>query len=306
MINVAISAIWYPMTIASYYLAALRRRSDVNVTIVGPSTGAWIPWVKRAGDPGMTLPDKYVITPDLSLPMGKNMPIGMVESRLDTQPDLWLQIHAGYWLIGKPKHGVNVIVGTDPHVLAGEYALPRQQADRFYSMQAHYMKPGDHYLPYAFDPVWHQPEPETERTHDVTLLGLHYENRTKLVARLRQSGVNVLFDLGLAYDEARHAYAGGPIGLNWSSLDDLTARVFELLGMHRLAIVNHVPDLPKFFADGVDLVTFRTLDEAADKVLYYLTHPAEGQKIADIGHRTVQEHTWDARIDQVLRDAGLV
>jgi spore maturation protein CgeB len=166
-------------------------------------------------------------------------------------------------------------------------------------MQACYALPWDEYLPYAYDEVFHAPE-EQERLFDVCLLGLHYPNRNLLVDRLRQNGVKVYYDLGPCFDEARTIYNQAPIGLNWSSKDDLTARVFELLGMKRLAVVNEVPDLGKFFQNGKDLITFNSVEEATEKILYYLSNEDELQALADQGHKTVKPHTWDTRISQIL------
>lgn len=282
------------MAIASYIYQALARRDDVDLFTVGPYHGRNIPW-----GGGMQLPAKYDNKPDMVLPNQPKMPISFVEARLPVQPDLWIQVDAGFSLFGRPKHGEVIVIGTDPHVL--NYDQQRKDADRFYCMQTPYMKAGDLYLPYAHDPHrWHYPEPDVEPQYDAALIGLHYENRNALVTELRKYGLKVLYDLGPCFDEARLAYASAPIGLNWSSRQDLTARVFELLGMARLAVVNDVPDLGRFFKDGQDLVTFKTLSEAVEKVLYYVERPEERQVIADQGHHTVQPHTWDNRIRRLL------
>lgn len=297
MIRVCLSFIHYPMAIARYFESALRRRSDVELFTVGPYSGTWIPW---AG--GMQLPAKYAKAPDLPLPSPQNnqlapLPITYIESQLPWSPDLWLQIDAGWYLRERPNHGKNVIVGTDPHVL--NYDAQRWMSDEFYCMQTPYMKGGDKYLPYAFDPVWHSPE-EQPQNYDVALIGLHYPQRDQLVNTLRDRGVSVYYDLGPSFDEARALYNQAMIGLNWSSRQDLTARVFELLGMGRLAVVNRVPDLGNFFEDGKDLIGFDSLDEAVEKVLYYRDNPEEARAIADEGHCKVQPHTWDARIEEIL------
>jgi spore maturation protein CgeB len=74
--------------------------------------------------------------------------------------------------------------------------------------------------------------------------------------------------------------------------------------MRRLAVVNNVPDLPKFFRDGVDLVTFSSLEEAVEKILHYLANEEQLKTIAEQGHKTVKPHTWDARIEQILEEDG--
>lgn len=293
--RVVLTGLFYPMAILRYFEAALKRREDVELFTVGPYTGQWIPW-----DGGMNLPQKYAGTPSLPLPRVQNfVPVGYVENQLPWEPDLWLQIDAGFFLQGKPTHGKNVIVGTDPHVL--NYDRRRELADTFYCMQTPYMKAGDEYLPYAYDPVWHRPE-EQPRNYDVCLIGLHYEQRNRLVNELKSKGINVYYDLGPSFDEARALYNQAPVGLNWSSLQDLTARVFELLAMRRLAVVNRVPDLQRFFTPESDLLVFDTHDEAVNKVLSILDSPEAMEQIAAQGHETVQPHTWDSRIEVILNE----
>lgn len=295
--KIVLTGMFFPLAMLKYFEAALRRREDVELFTGGPYTGSWIPW-----NGGMQLPTKYAIQPDLPIMAGNGgpfpaLPISYVEAQLPWVPDLWLQIDGGYHLQGKPAKGKNVIVATDPHVL--NYDQQRQLADTFYCMQTPYMKPGDEYLAYAYDPIWHACE-DQPRNHDVCLLGLHYQNRNALVEQLRARGVDVHYDLGPCFDEARTFYNQAPIGLNWSSLQDLTARVFELLGMRRLAVVNRVPDLDRFFVDGADLLAFDTLEEAVEKVLYALAHPDETEAIANQGHKTVRPHSWDARVTEIL------
>ena len=299
-VRVCLSGIFYPLAMLSYFRAALLRRPDVELLTVGPYTGCWIPW---AG--GMNLPQKYAVRPDMPLPNAatfRSLPMAFVEAKLVGSgfvPDLWLQVDAGFHLAGKPQRGKNVIVATDPHCL--NYDRQRLLADTFYCMQRAYAKPGDEYLPYAYDPIWHAPE-EQPRRYDACLIGLHYTQRDKLVRRLRGRGVDIYYDLGPVYDEARALYNQAPIGLNWSSLLDLNARCFELLGMSRLAVVNSVPDLASFFTDGKDLVVFESTEDAVEKVVYYLEHKDEAAAIATQGHRTVQPHTWDARVARILED----
>ena len=293
--KIVLSGIFYPMAILRYFEAALGRRDDIELFTVGPFTGTWIPWAN-----GMHLPIKYAKQPDLVLPKMQNyVPIGFVESKLPWQPDLWLQIDAGFHFHGKPAKGKNVIVGTDPHVL--NYDQQRTFADTFYCMQTPYQKDGDSYLPYAYDPIWHAPEEQPQK-NDVCLIGLHYDQRNKLVDRLRANGLSVYYDLGPCFDEARALYNQAPIGLNWSSLEDLTARVFELLGMKRLAVVNRVPDLDLFFDDENDLLIFDTLDDAVDIVVWHNENRLRAEQIAEQGHEAVKPHTWDARIETILNE----
>lgn len=292
--RVILSGIFYPMAILRYFEAALKRRPNVELFTVGPYTGMNIPW-----NGGIDLSPKYAKSPDLALHQGagNRVDIRFIENQVPFAPDLWIQIDAGFHFIGKPRSGKNVIVGTDPHCL--NYDYQRTVADTFYCMQTPYMKSGDEYLPYAYDPIWHAPE-EQERRYDVVLCGLHYDNRNRLVDALKRFSINVYYDLGPVFDEARALYNQAPIGINWSSLQDLTARVFELTAMGRLAVVNRVPDLGKFFVADKDLIVFDSLTDAVDKIVYYLAHPEETESIAQQGRKTVMPHSWDTRIETIL------
>jgi len=292
MKKVVLSGIFYPMAILRYFEGALKRRNDIELFTVGPYTGMNIPW-----NGGMDLLPKYAKPPDLPLQMTQAVPIRFIENQVPFEPDAWIQIDAGFHMTDRPRNGKNIIVGTDPHCL--NYDYQRKVSDTFYCMQTPYMQDGDNHLPYAYDPVWHASE-EQPRNYDVVLCGLHYDNRNQLVDALRGRGVNVYYDLGPVFDEARALYNQAPIGFNWSSLQDLTARVFELTAMRRLAVVNRVPDLAIFFEDGKDLVVFDNLTDAVDKITYYLANEDEAEKIAAQGRKTVIPHSWDARIDTIL------
>lgn len=297
--KVVLSGLFYSMAILRYFEAALRRRDDVELYTVGLDKGYWVPW--KGGMVSKT--ETKILPVDLPLSNGSHInpfiPISYVENRLPFKPDLWLQIDAGFYFEGRPQSGKNFIVGTDPHVL--NYDRQRTYADKFFNMQKCYAKSGDEYLPYAFDPIWHAKEENVEQAFDVCFLGLAYPQRVSVINALKQKGVSVYNDLGPIYGEARHLYNQAPVSFNWSSLLDLNARAFELLGMGRLQVINRVPELKDFFEDGKDLVVFENnLPECVEKIQYYLAHKEEAQRIADQGHKTVQPHTWDARVEQLL------
>lgn len=299
--RVVLSFIHYPMAIGRYFEAALRRHPDVELFTIGPYSGAWIPW-----GGGMNLPQKYATPPDLPLPLGDGIPIipiTWVEQQLPWQPDVWLQVDAGFYFRGRPHHGANFIVGTDPHCL--DYDQQRTVADKFFCMQDCYKKPGDEYLPYAYDPIWHAPEDQAIE-YDACLIGLHYENRDALVRELRRRGLEVYYDLGPAFDEARELYNRSAFALSWSSRDDLIARVFEGLAMGNIVVCNRVPDLDRFFVEDRDLIAFSNLGEAVEKIMYYNSpdNMDRGFEIAKQGRQTVAPHTWDARIEQILEAYG--
>ncbi len=302
--KVVLTSTFYPMSISRFFERALRRRDDIELLTAGPYTGTWIPW-----SGGMHLPSEHAIAPDI--PLAQNaiqtgerglIPFSMIEAQLPEawQPDIWLQVNAGFFLGGKPKHGQHIGVGTDPHVFS--YDEHRATADIFYSMQKCYAQLGDKYLPYAYDPMLHFPE-ERERKFDACLIGLPYGERIQLIDALRERGLNIYADLGPVFDEYRRLYCSAPVALSWSSKDDLIARVFEGLAMGRAVVCNRVPDLELFFEPGKDLYAFDTMDEAVEGATNLIAEPTAARLFASCGMAAVAPHTYDVRVQQIL-DGG--
>jgi spore maturation protein CgeB len=172
-------------------------------------------------------------------------------------------------------------------------------------MQTPYMKNGDIYLPYAYDPTVHYPD-ESATIFDVCMVGLHYELRNQLVNRLRNEKLRVYYGIGPIFDEYRIKYNTSTVGINWSSKLDMNARVWELAAMGIPAVQNTVPDMKTFFVPNDHYLEFTDVDSAVSQVMWALANPSEAQEMADAAYRKVQPHTWDARIAQILDRVGLI
>lgn len=293
--HVVVSAIWYPVAIARYILAALNDMDGVEVTTVGVATGTYIPW-----GGGMRLPESYVYNPDIVVgKLGNHfVPISMVEARLPKPADVWLQVDAGFYLQGRPRAGRNVVIGTDPHAL--NYDRQRVYADDFYCMQTPYMKHGDKYLPYAYDEQWHAPlERNGEFGIDVAMVGVVYPNRQQFIRQL--SGLRIHAGCGNAYGDARHIYENSAVSFNLSSALDLTARVFELAAMGVPFAANDVPDMKLLFGDEV--LSFAGTMDGARLVRELVNNADMRMEVAKRARRAVQGHTWGARVAQIM-DGG--
>lgn len=302
-LKIAFISIFYPLFMGRYMLEALLRRKDCEVWTAGPYTGRWIPWGS-----GMNLPQNYIYQPDFPLPFGQGQPLvsyKMLEAKLPFEPDIWINVSSTLVTYGKPTKGLYAVIAADPHVL--DYDQERAKADLFFNMQKPYMKAGDRWLPYGYDPVWHAQTtiPWGDRRHDAALLGLKYANRNNLVARLRAKGYDVAYDLGPCYEDAREIYHSTRVGLNWSSLKDTTARVFEIMAFGIAPVINRVPDLFEIFTEGQDFLGFDNLDEAVTQVGWCLENPEAANALGEQARLSVEPHSWDARMQSVLEEAGL-
>lgn len=303
-VQMVLSAIWYPLSMASYILRGFKRLENVEIFTVGAFTGDYIPW-----NGGMRLPQKYIIPPDLPLPastINQRVPYALVAQHISFEPQLWLQVDAGFHFADKPKATVVAHVMTDSHCLTPWYQHAKAYSDVVFNMQKFYMQSGEFYLPYAYDEKLFYPMPEVEKIYDACLIGLHYPQRDALVQRLRGRGLNVYYSIGEVYDEYRLKYNQSKVALNWSSLQDLNARTFEALGLGVALVSNRVPDLPNFFVEGEHYLGFDNLDEAEEQVMKLINNDELREDIATAGHRKVKAHTWKHRAEQILETCKLI
>lgn len=323
-IKVLLLYIVYPFAIGSYFKKALEHRDDVDLRVAGPYTSNWMPWLG-----GMTVPMKYAVPPHVPLPFPpdiREVNYESVKAQLgDWIPDIIINVDANLHWKYRPSDGYVVTVGTDPHVLNDFYDVPRAYSDKFFNMQLCYSKGRDFYLPYAYsqydhypidgtigtppnDKDWKNPPESVEYVQkdvDAVLIGMPYENRVQWVNELRKRGVSLIFENGPIFDEARALYNRGRIGLNWSSMNDLNARCFELPAMKLYPVVNNVPDLflhEYFHSHAI----FSNMNEAIEKVVWAKEHPEDTQRNAVAAYELIQGQTHDARVQTILEESGFV
>lgn len=313
----------YPFTIANYYRRALERRGDVELFTCGEFFGQWIPW-----NGGLEIPMKYFNKVDMPLARGiDRLPWNLISSQFGMPKfDLVINVDAGFHLSTKPDEPY-VVVGTDPHVLQDWYDDVRPKADIFYSMQTSYMREGDKFLNYAFDPFVHYPttppyvvqrfdsnenayyeKQNITKEYDCSIIGLHYPHRDEWVSRLRAKGVTVNYRIGDIFDEYREENNKAWIGLNWSSLEDVTARVFEICAMKLVPVLNRLPGLDLLgFEEDRHYLGFSNMDEAIEKVLWAKNNREFAEQIALNAYQFVhqKDYTYDANIRKIFKDVGL-
>lgn len=316
-IKVLLTYTVYPLAMGTYFKKALQNREDVDLRVAGVYTGSWIPWMG-----GMSLPEKYAIPPDVALPLT----LGTTEYNYELvkvmlggwTPDLIIQCDSWFHAKHRPTDGYVATVAIDPHAIPVDfYDVPRKYSDKFFNMQKVYSQPGDIYLPYAYSKYDFYPENDRfdslsstgfspiEKDLDAVLVGMPYEQRVQWINELKRHGVKAHMENGPVFDEARALYNRARIGLNWSSLDDLNCRAFELPAMMLYPVMNWVTDLGDFdFSNHIGI--FRDLGSAVDEVLWAMEHPEEASEQARLAYYDVLPHTYDARVETILKESGFI
>jgi spore maturation protein CgeB len=79
-------------------------------------------------------------------------------------------------------------------------------------------------------------------------------------------------------------------------------RLFEATGVGSLLVTDMKDNLNDIFAVGREVVAYRSAEECAGLIRYYLEHEEERQAIARAGQqRTLREHTYRHRMEQLAR-----
>jgi len=171
--------------------------------------------------------------------------------------------------------------------------------------------------PAAFWPPAGDPEifhPVTgPRRHDVCFVGANYGVRSEVVRAIHRRGVEVVCyghgwpngriatqDVPALFAASRIVLGVGTIG-HCTDFFSLKMRDFEGPMSGSLYLTHNNPDLHALYRVGQEIVTYSSPEECADRVVYYLSHESQAERIAGAGcERARREHTWENRLRQLL------
>lgn len=164
------------------------------------------------------------------------------------------------------------------------------------------------------------PLPAVACRYPVSFVGSAYGNRRKWIDAMRRRGIEVnCFGYGwesgpVAAEDVPRIIRESVISLNFADSGlvfeglmphrsrQIKARVFEVPGAGGFLLTESADGLERFFTPDKDITLFQDEAELAQKIEYYLSHPALRDDIAAAGHaRTVAEHTYDARFSALLQ-----
>lgn len=164
------------------------------------------------------------------------------------------------------------------------------------------------------------PLPSSACPYDVCFVGQRYGTRPAYMRALERAGVRVeCFGHGwprgpLAGNSIAPMLRNARIALNFSGQGygswlfpdrrQIKARIFEVPGAGGFLLSEWAPGIERWFRTGEEIAVFRTDRELVSQVRYYLDHPDIRDACAVRAYRrVVQEHTYDIRMDELLRFA---
>lgn len=163
------------------------------------------------------------------------------------------------------------------------------------------------------------PVPASSCRYQVTFIGTAYGNRIKWIRGLMDRGIEVTC---FGHGWERGAIPSGEIpkiiresfislnfgdsGIHFRGMlpyrsRQIKARVFEVPGAGGFLMTEWAPDLEEYFVPDEEIITFRTIDDLAERIEYFQLHREERDEIAFKGHERVKEdHTYDRRFYRLL------
>jgi len=163
------------------------------------------------------------------------------------------------------------------------------------------------------------PLPASQCIHPVSFVGTAHGERAAWIHGLRQFGIEIeCFGHGwkngpVPSSQVREIirksvislnFAGG--GKSWKGIiprprKQIKARTFEVPGAGGFLLTERVEGLDNYYLPEKEVATFIDLNEAEQRIRYFLSHVEERDAIAAAGYeRTRKEHTYDFRFADVL------
>lgn len=188
------------------------------------------------------------------------------------------------------------------------------------------------YIPMACQPDIHKALATSEipdiYKSDISFMGAAFNNRVNFFRELSHynlklwgTGWEIYDELSsncmlegkrIDIEESVKIFNGTKININLhSSMEDtifdqygdfINPRTFEICACGGFQLVDDRLCLREIFTPDYNIVTFSSLEEAKDKIDYYLSHDNERELIAKRGQQLVLEkHTYQMRIEQMLK-----
>ncbi len=184
-----------------------------------------------------------------------------------------------------------------------------------------------HYLPEGFNQRIHQ-KPTVEKivaewltNIDVLIFGNLYAYRARMIEQLIRAGINIAiygtegpYFRPVIQSAFRKQYLAGPEknrllygakivfnNFHYAEITSVNQKYFEINGVGAFQLSDYKSTIDEYTDVPSDRVTYRTMDEAIDKIRYYLAHSRERHELAARQYTHFQQHhTVDLRVEQLL------
>ena len=158
----------------------------------------------------------------------------------------------------------------------------------------------------AANPKSYHPHP-CSRIYDVSFIGALYPHRNEFFQKLSNLGIaiNLFGKAGgqyIPFEDMVRIFSESKINLNLcgsyasAAIKQIKAHIYEITMSGGFLLTEYAPHLEDYFEIGKEIVVFDGVEDAVQKIEYYLNHDDERKKIAKAGYeRVLRDHTWGHR-----------
>lgn len=186
------------------------------------------------------------------------------------------------------------------------------------------------YFPEALNPRVHKPVNvdratlEKDINIDVVAFGTMYPYRAKMVSELINSGIDVsLFGVPdkrfprseitknfkneyITGDRKAEVLYGSKIVFNnfhYAEINSANVKFFEINGIGAFQLCDYRPVLEEYSAIDIEKYTYKSINEAIEKIKYYLQKPEERYQLSTLQREHFHKfHTYDVRLQKLLKE----
>lgn len=173
------------------------------------------------------------------------------------------------------------------------------------------------WLPHGVEPRAFPAEPKCIKKYDVCFVGhLVSQERIDFLDTVFKEFPNFWFGSRLSRyvkqeegvnDDCGEIFKKSKIVLNPPTKGDFNMRCREATCTGSFLLTKWVYGIDELYVDGKEIVTYKTTEEAIEKIKYYLKHDKEREEIAEAGmKRTLKDGTYKQALDVMLKAAGII
>lgn len=150
-----------------------------------------------------------------------------------------------------------------------------------------------------------------DKQYDVAFVGFlprklaeGQNDRLEFLDQLFRRVPNFRYGSDAFFEQAALPYIRARCGVNYSIMDDLNMRFFEVQSYGTCLVTNRdaVGWADLGFEEWEHFVGFRGIDDAVDKIEFLVKNPCIRERIARRGHMFVRSaHTYGHRLEQIIR-----
>ena len=149
---------------------------------------------------------------------------------------------------------------------------------------------------------------DSDKVLNVTFCGGLTSSRAQNFNYLGQNNIDLKYFHGLSYEDLFKAYSISKIGLNLTVNDNdidkkpqMKLRIFEIPASKTFLLTEYIDDLENYFEIGKEIETFKTIEEAKDKIDFYLKNDSARENITNAGYqRFLRDHTSRIRLNNII------